>query len=100
MNMRLGPLLPKREYMKEPQFVVPPILPNGTLKDHDTVVLPHAVSQTDAELIKTDVIRISVLGYITYSDIFGLLGDRTTGFCFTYAPSPPEAPEFDTCPER
>ncbi len=99
MNMRLGPLPPKREYAKEPQFVVPPILPDSILRDHDTIVLPHAVSQTDVDSIKAGTIRISVLGYITYSDIFGLFGDRTSGFCFTYAPSPPEAPEFDACRE-
>ena len=97
--MGFGALPPKREIIDEPQLPEPPIPADSIANPHDVIILKKALTQGDIDSIKAGKTRMSILGYITYSDAFWLFGDRTTGFCFTYTPLPTGASPFDTCQE-
>ena len=102
LAMRFGPLPSKPVYGVEPQLAALPVPVDGIAINHDMVILGGPLSKADVEGVKAGTIRMSLFGYISYSDTFWFFGNRTTAFCFNYTPMPmpPGASQFDTCPER
>jgi hypothetical protein len=97
--MGFGPLPSKPVYGDEPQLAALPVPVDVIANDHDVIILSRPLSKADLEGVKAGSIKMSVFGYISYSDTFWFFGNRTTGFCFNYTPLPTGASQFDTCPE-
>jgi hypothetical protein len=98
--MGFGPRPSKPVYGDEPQVAALPVPAADVANDQDVIVLSRPLSTADVEGVKSGSIRMSVFGYISYSDTFWFFGNRTTGFCFNYTPLPTGASQFETCPER
>ncbi len=99
LDLYYGPMPEKREYIEEAQFSAPPPIPaDGSVPRNDIMILPKAFTQDEIDGIKSGKNRMSLAGYITYSDTFWLFGKKTTGFCFTYYPA--DTSQLVTCPER
>ena len=96
----IGVLPTKFEYGDEPSYVMIPVAADSVLNTSDNLILSRPLTQTDIELVKIGASRMSIFGFIIYSDTYWLFGDRTTGFCFTYSPVPTGASQFVTCPEQ
>ena len=101
VSAKVGPLQANPEYGNEPQRPIPPIPPDVVANSSDNILLSAALSQGEIDAMKDESRRLSIFGYITYSDTFWILGNRTNGFCYTYMPvSSGGRTELVTCPER
>ena len=100
IGLRIGALPTTAEYGNERAFPMNPTPADAVLNASDNVVLSRPLTQSDIDSVKAGANRMSVFGYVIYSDSFWLFGDRTTGFCFTYTPDPTGASQFVTCPEQ
>jgi hypothetical protein len=99
LAMGFGNLPSKPYYGNEPQRARAAIPPEGIANDSDSIVLGRALTQADVDALKAGTLRMSVFGYLRYTDTYWLFGGRINRFCLTYTPEPTGASQFETCPE-
>jgi hypothetical protein len=90
------PMPQQPEYKDEPRLGVPPPIPADTTvpaNDH----MQRSYTQDEIDRIKAGTSRLSLFGYIKYTDELWLFGNKTTGFCFVYSSIDAQ---WTTCPER
>ena len=49
-------------------------------------------------LITSGERTMHIYGFVAYRDAYSIFGDKITGYCFAYKPTP--SPHFDSCKER
>jgi hypothetical protein len=102
-DAHFGPLPNIPDYKVGLMISVAPIAPDLTANLHTEIPLPTPMNATDAASIKSGALQVQFYGYITYTDVFGLVGNKVSGFCYYYVANPilpnlpPDAEQFDVC---
>ena len=99
INIHFGPLPKDLSYKTSTQIAIAPIAADSTSSGHSEFKLPGTINKTDAEEIGSGHLKMSIYGFVKYSDAFGFIGNKITGFCFYYTPLPTGGEPFDTCAE-
>ena len=100
LGIHFEALPPKPEYNDLPERGSQPVPAGGGTEFYSTVTLTRALTQDEIDKIKLGTTRMSIFGYIKYSDPFFFFGGMTNGFCSTYVPPPAgEAKFYNSCPE-
>ncbi|HZZ25643.1 MAG TPA: hypothetical protein VFE60_25185 [Roseiarcus sp.] len=100
LGLRFGDLPQRPEYNDLPTFGSQPIPAGGGTEFYPTAPLSRALTQDEVDKVKSGALRMSLFGYIKYSDAFSFFGTTTIGFCSTYIPPPlGEAKFYNSCPE-